>query len=205
MCAGAKSDWAKHITKHELSKNDMKSGVLKCTKRLDFIFEFEYRNAVLSRGSLIHKHGRGSCAQENLEKPWETILPLKRGFLWNSLSNPECPGYCPECPGNESGVSGRLSGVSELLLPVRKTLWFGVSRSKCPEYPDIYSEYSGTLLPMASFCERGYKYPPYPFIYLLSCSFWPELPTSKREPSHFPFAPLLSDFLRGFKWDCCKS
>jgi hypothetical protein len=68
MCAGAKGDWAKHITKRELSKKDMKSGVLKCTKRLDFIFEIEYRNAVLSRGTLIHKRGRGSCVQENLQK-----------------------------------------------------------------------------------------------------------------------------------------
>jgi hypothetical protein len=58
----------------------MKSGVLKCTKRLDFIFEIEYRNAVLSRGTLIHKRGRGSCAQENLQKPCEAILPLKKGL-----------------------------------------------------------------------------------------------------------------------------
>jgi hypothetical protein len=84
---------------------------------------------------------------------------LKRDFLWNSLSNPECPGSSPEYPDRVSGVSGRVPGVSELLLLVRKTLWSGVSRPKCPEYPDIYPEYPGTLLPTASFCERGYKYP----------------------------------------------
>jgi hypothetical protein len=151
----------------------MKSGVLKCTKRLDFIFEIEYRNAVLSRGTLIH--------------------------------NSECPDSSPECPDKVSGVSGRIPEVSELLLPVRKTLWSGVSRPWCPEYPDIYLEYPGTLCQRLVFLWERYKYPIPPLSHSPSCSFRPELPTSKREPSHFPFTSFLSDFLRGFQWDCCKS
>jgi hypothetical protein len=170
----------------------MKSGVLKCTKRQDFIFEIEYRNAVLSRGTLIHKRGYGSCAQENLQKPCEAILPLKKGTyceihcltrsvrvlvrnVWKEC--PEYPDVYPESPGY-CYRSAKLTG---------------------PEYPDIYPEFPGTPLPTASFWLRGYKYPPYPLISLSLAHFRSELPISKREPSHFPFSPFLSDFLRGLK------
>jgi hypothetical protein len=44
-------------------------------------------------------------------------------------------------------------------------------REQCPEYPDIYPEYLGTPSPMASFCEWGYKYPPYPFSQLSLAHF----------------------------------
>jgi hypothetical protein len=76
----------------------MKSGVLKCTKRLDFIFEFEYRNTVLSKGTLIHKRGRGSCAQENLQKTMRDNPTTKKGLLVKFTVKP--------------GVSGLLSGMS---------------------------------------------------------------------------------------------
>jgi hypothetical protein len=90
---------------------------------------------------------------------WETILPLKRGFLWNSQSNSECPGSSPECPDRVSGVSERIPGVSELLLPVRKTLWSGVSGPWCPEYSDIYPEYPGTHCQRLVILWDRYKYP----------------------------------------------
>jgi hypothetical protein len=50
MCAGAKNDEAKRITKHDPSKRDMKSGVSNLLEELDFILKF-------SIGTLYYQEG----------------------------------------------------------------------------------------------------------------------------------------------------
>jgi hypothetical protein len=119
--------------------------------------------------------------------------------MGNSVSNPECPGHNPECPDSVSGVSERIPGVSGLLFSVCKTHLVRSLRTPCPEYSDIYPEYLGTALPTASFWERGYKYPHTPSLSLSLAHFRLEQLKSQREPSHSPFASLLSDFLWGLK------
>jgi hypothetical protein len=91
----------------------MKSSVLKCTKRLDFIFDIEYRNAILSRGTLIHKFRQGSCAQEN-PKNHKKSSHLSKGTSCEIL-----------CLTRSVRVS------------IRNV------RTNCPEYPDVYPESPG--------------------------------------------------------------
>jgi hypothetical protein len=50
-----------------------------------------------------------------------------------------------------------------------------------------------------------YKYPPYPFIQLSLAHFKPEHTSKQKESSLTSPLSFLSDFLWGFKWDCCKS
>jgi hypothetical protein len=83
----------------------MKSGVLKCTKRLDFIFKIEYRNAVLSRGTLIHKRRHGSCAQEIMK------LIMKLDDLDETLESQEEFEKVKGLGKNEDGASQTISYV----------------------------------------------------------------------------------------------
>jgi hypothetical protein len=147
MCAGAKNYEAKRITKTWPLKKGNEKRCCKFTWRIRFYFEIEYSNAVLSRGTLIHRCWCGSCAQENLQKPWQSNLSLKTAFLWNSMLYPDCPVHSPECPDPcvrsiqtntrslrvtvthpkflwdrslrtpVSGVSGHIPGVSRYPLP----------------------------------------------------------------------------------------
>jgi hypothetical protein len=150
----------------------MKKRWLKFTRRVDFYFVFEYRNLVLSRETLICRFWLRISAQENLYEYlylWAIKITSKKIIFWECLCQ-------------------------------NRNLWVSVRnvRKQCPEYPDIYPEYPGTLLPAASFRELGYKYPP-------SASFL--LPTFRAEQHHKPKSflthclPFLRDFLKGFKWE----
>jgi hypothetical protein len=121
MCAGAKGDWAKHIAKREPSKRIWKAAFSSVLK--DSILFLK-----LSIGTTYYQGELWSTSvdmvvvlkrtHKNHKKPSQHS---KRNCLWNSMSNPKCPGLNPECPDRMSGVSGRIPGVSGLLLPACKT------------------------------------------------------------------------------------
>jgi hypothetical protein len=94
---------------------------LKFTRRIEFCFIFEYRNPILSRGTLICRFSR---------EPTQILVSHKNHFetifLRVSLVSPETPG--PEYPDTISGVSEHIHGVSRYLLTVSKFLWVGSVR-----------------------------------------------------------------------------
>jgi hypothetical protein len=160
---------------------------LKFTWRIRLYFKIEYRNAVLSRGTLIHRCWRGSCAQENLKKTMRIkpttinnllvkfpVIPRLSGSL-SGMSGPSVPQYPdkhPEFPGNCS--------PSEVSL-----------RPESPD-PSVRSIRTYTRSIRVSFIqrlvfyERGYKYPPYPFIQLSFAHFNQKILASKRRALSLP-------------------
>ena len=154
--------------------------------------KFEYRNAVLSRGTWFKGFWFRSCAQENLYKYLWATKQLK-GVI-NRRLFPALPGYsgyragysgphCPECPGAVSGLKNQ----------------------GCPESPGIYPESPGTLSPNGYFWAENYIYPLHTpsALSLATLTIWTQ--TQAKKSSLTLPSPFLSDSLEGFEWEASKS
>jgi hypothetical protein len=122
---------------------------------------------------LIHRCWCGSCAQENLQKPWESDLPLKTAFLWSGLS------------GSMSGMSGHMI---RSIWTVTRSLRVTVTHPKFLWDRNLRTpmSYPGTLHPTASFLWEGGINTPLPLHFSLLLIWNWTRQQAKGELSHFP-------------------
>ena len=137
--------------------------------------KFEYRNAVLLRGTWF--------------KGFDLNLVLKRTYTNTSEpqnnSKEQKPKFFPALPG----YSGYRAGYSEPHCPECPGAVSGLKIQCCPESPGIYPESPGTLLPNGYFWAEGVQIPLHTPSATLSCHF-DEL-NSNISQERAPSLPLL--------------
>jgi hypothetical protein len=100
---------------------------------------------------------------------------------------PDCPVQCPECPDI------MIRSIRTVTRSLRVTVSSKVSlgpKSLDPYVRSIRTYTRNIRVPFTQqlvFCERGYKYPPYPFIYLSLAHLKQNKPASKRRALPLPF------------------
>ena len=154
--------------------------------------KFEYRNAVLSRGTWFKGFDLKSSAQEDLDKHlWATKQLKKAKTEVFPCLNPDTPGIGPDTP-DPFARSVRVT-VHGLKIRVARSLWAYTRSLRVTFRPTAISWVRGINTPLISFS--------WPSLAILTS--WTH--SKAKKSSLTPLSPFLSDSSEVFEWEASKS